>query len=295
MASQDTQNQDPRTAGPHGFTAQEQAATGKEHEMTPAPDYGARSYKGHGRLTDRVALITGGDSGIGRAVALAFAREGAHVAIAYLQNHDDAQKTRALVEAEGRKAELYPGDVGDPEHCERIVAKVAQTFERLDVVINNAAFQGESVQSVSEIEPARLERTFRTNILAMFHIVRAALPHLKPGASVINVSSIQASNPSPALIDYAATKGAITNFTLALAQELGPKGIRVNAVAPGPVWTPLVVQSFDADKVASFGENTPLGRAGQPAEVAPVFVFLASDDARFVSGAIIGVTGGKPL
>ena len=291
----DQSNQDPRKAGPNHFPPQHQEQTGNEHEMNPAPDYGAKSYVGHGRLTGRAALITGGDSGIGRAVALAFAREGADVGISYLESHEDAEKTKALVEAEGRKALLLPGDVGDPAHCEKLVAAMSNTFGRLDVVINNAAFQGDEVKSVLEVDPERLERTFRTNILAMFHIVRAALPHLKPGASVINVSSIQATNPSPSIIDYASTKGAISNFTMALAQELGPKGIRVNAVAPGPIWTPLIVQSFPPEKVASFGEDTPLGRAGQPAEVAPAFVFLASDDARFVSGSIIGVTGGKHL
>lgn len=294
MASQNN-IQDPRKAGPNHFPPQEQDATGKEHEMTPAPDYGAKSYVGHGRLKDRVALITGGDSGIGRAVALAFAREGADVAIAYLENHEDADKTVKLVRDEGRRAEAYAGDIGDAAHCEKLVKDLTRKFGRLDVVVNNAAFQGKAVESVMDIEPERLERTFRTNILAMFHVIRASLPHLKPGSSIINVSSIQATNPSPSIIDYAATKGAITNFTEALAQELGPKGVRVNAVAPGPIWTPLIPQSFPADKVASFGEDTPLGRAGQPADVAPAFVFLASDDARYISGAILGVTGGKHL
>lgn len=294
MASHENNLQDPRK-GPKHFPPQQQEHTGAEHAMNPAPDFGVDSYVGHGRLQSRVALITGADSGIGRAVALAFAREGADVAIAYLENHEDAQKTLELVQIEGRRAELYPGDIGDPSHCETLVSKVVESFGRLDVVVNNAAFQGEAVQSVSEIQPERLERTFRTNILAMFHVLRAALPHLKTGASIINVSSIQATNPSPSIIDYAATKGAITNFTLALAQELGPQGIRVNAVAPGPVWTPLIPQSFAPEKVASFGEDTPLGRAGQPADVAPAFVFLASDEARFISGAILGVTGGKPL
>lgn len=286
---------DPRKAGPNKFPPQQQSHTGNEHEMRPAPDYGAKTYVGHGRLKDRVALITGGDSGIGRAVALAFAREGADVVISYLESHEDAQKTQALVEAEGRKAMLSAGDVGDPAHCEQLVSSTLQNLGRLDIVVNNAAFQGDEVQSVLDIDAERLERTFRTNILAMFHIIKAAIPHLKPGASIINVSSIQASNPSPSIIDYASTKGAISNFTIALAQELGPKGVRVNAVAPGPIWTPLIVQSFSEEKVSSFGEDTPLGRAGQPAEVAPAFVFLASDDARFISGTILGVTGGKHL
>lgn len=287
---------DPRSAKHEPpFPEQRQEPTGVEHAMDPAPDYGATTYHGHERLKDRVALITGADSGIGRAVALAFAREGAHVGISYLENHQDAATTRDVVTNEGRHAELYPGDIGDPRHCEDMIHDIVQRHGRLDIVVNNAAYQGVAVESVSEIEPERLERTFRTNIIAMFHIVRSALPHLKTGSSIINVTSIQATDPSPAIADYAATKGAISNFTIALAQELGPKGIRVNAVAPGPIWTPLIVQSFRGDKVRHFGENTPLGRAGQPAEVAPAFVFLASDDARFVSGEILGVTGGRPL
>ncbi len=295
MTMHDSSSSDPRSSGPSSFPPQEQEATGDESKMTPAPDYGATSYVGHGRLKDCVALITGGDSGIGRAVALAYAREGADVAIAYLESHQDAEKTRDLVMKEGRRAELYPGDIGDPNHCKQLISQIVKSFGHLNIVVNNAAYQGKAVESVTEIDPERLERTFRTNIMAMFHIVREAVPHLSAGSSIINVSSIQATNPTPSIIDYASTKGAITNFTLALAEELGPKGIRVNAIAPGPIWTPLIVQSFPAEKVKSFGSDTPLGRAGQPADLAPAFVFLASDDARFVSGAVLGVTGGKAL
>lgn len=263
--------------------------------MRDRPDYGERSYRGHGRLADRVALVTGADSGIGRAVALAFAREGADVAIGYLSEHDDANETKAVVEEAGRKALLLPGDIADPSWCATLVERTVKTFGKLDVLVNNAAFQGKSVEKFEELDPERIERTFKVNILAMFHIVRAALKHMKKGGAIINVASIQAYQPSPAILDYAATKGAIVTFTKGLAQEVIARGIRANVVAPGPVWTPLIVQSFDKDKVKNFGKDSPMGRPAQPAELAPAFVFLASQEGSYVNGEVLGVTGGKPL
>ena len=274
---------------------QEQPATARESEMDPAPDYGESSYRGHGRLNDRVALITGADSGIGRAVALAFAREGADVAIAYLENHDDAKKTAEAVEQAGRRALRVAADISEESGCRTTVEKVVQQFGRIDVLVNNAAYQGKALERVEDIDAARLERTFRTNILAMFHLVRYALPHLREGSTIINVASIQAYQPSAAILDYAATKGAIVTFTKGLGQHLIERGIRVNCVAPGPVWTPLIVQSFPAEKTANFGKDSPMGRPAQPVELAPAFVFLASDESRYVNGEVLGVTGGKVL
>lgn len=292
----DDRSRDPRSAEQQPpFPKQQQETPGSEAEMRPRPDYGEETYEGHGRLKDRVALVTGADSGIGRAVALAFAREGAHVAISYLDEHEDAAETKRVVEAANREALTLPGDLADPKHCERVVRETVARFGRLDVLVNNAAYQGRAVERFEELDPERVERTFRVNILAMFHLVRAALPHLKEGATVINTTSIQAYEPSPQILDYATTKGAIRTFTQGLAKELTERGIRVNGVAPGPIWTPLIPQSFPAEKVAKHGESTPLGRAGQPAEVAPAYVFLASDDSRYVSGQIIGVTGGRTL
>lgn len=292
----DDRSRDPRSAEQQPpFPKQQQETPGSEAQMRPRPDYGEESYEGHGRLKDRVALVTGADSGIGRAVALAFAREGAHVAISYLDEHEDAAETKRVVEAANREALTLPGDLADPKHCERVVRETVARFGRLDVLVNNAAYQGRAVERFEELDPERVERTFRVNILAMFHLVRAALPHLKEGATVINTTSIQAYEPSPQILDYATTKGAIRTFTQGLAKELTERGIRVNGVAPGPIWTPLIPQSFPAEKVAKHGESTPLGRAGQPAEVAPMYVFLASDDSRYVSGQIIGVTGGRTL
>jgi len=263
--------------------------------MQQKPDFGERSYRGHGRLEGRVALITGGDSGIGRAVALAFAREGADVAIAYLEEHEDAKETARWVEEAGKRALLLAGDVGDPAVCEDWIRRTVETLGALHILVNNAAFQDEEVEDVRELTPERVQRTFRTNIEGMFFLTRAALPQLKPGAVILNTSSIQAYTPSPGILDYAATKGAIRTFTQGLAAALTPKGIRVNAVAPGPVWTPLIQQSFSADRVKEFGENSPLERPAQPAELAPAYVFLASNEAQYVSGEILGVTGGKPL
>jgi NAD(P)-dependent dehydrogenase (short-subunit alcohol dehydrogenase family) len=263
--------------------------------MEPRPDFGKDSYRGHGRLKDRVAVITGADSGIGRAVALAFAREGADVVVGYLENHGDAEETASVVQQEGRGALLVAEDIADDAGCQRLVQKAVERFGRIDILVNNAAFQGKAVDGFENLDAERVERTFRTNVIAMFHLVRHALPHMREGAVVINVASIQAYQPSAPILDYAATKGAIVTFTKGLAQSLIKRGIRVNCVAPGPVWTPLIVQSFPAEKTAKFGSDSPMERPAQPAELAPAFVFLASDESRYVNGEVLGVTGGKPL
>ncbi len=288
-------NPDPRQAGERSFPQQQQEAPGSERAMSPRPDHGEKSYVGHGRLQDRVAIVTGADSGIGRAVALAFAREGAHVAISYLNEHEDAEETKRLVEQAGRSALLLAGDLGEDAQCARVVRETLDRFGKVDVLVNNAAFQGRQAERFEEIDPARVERTFRTNIMAMFFLTRHALPHLRPGAVILNTTSVQAYHPSPPILDYASTKGAIRTFTQGLAQELAPRGIRVNGVAPGPIWTPLIPQSFKPEKVEQHGQKAPLQRSGQPAEVAPIYVFLASDESRYVSGEILGVTGGSPL
>jgi NAD(P)-dependent dehydrogenase (short-subunit alcohol dehydrogenase family) len=286
---------DPRHAEPTPpFPEQEQAPPGREADMEPLADHGQESYVGHGRLSDRVALITGADSGIGRAVAIAFAREGADIVCSYLNEDDDAAETRRLVEDAGRRCVTVPGDIGDRAHCEQLVERAVGELGGLDVLVNNAGYQM-SHDSFLDIPPDELEFVFRTNILAMFHLCQAAVPHMEPGSTIINTTSIQAAQPSPELLHYAATKGAISTFTKGLAQELGERGIRVNAVAPGPVWTPLVVMSFPAEKNAQFGSDTPLGRPGQPGELAPLYVFLACDESSYISGEVIGATGGKPL
>jgi NAD(P)-dependent dehydrogenase (short-subunit alcohol dehydrogenase family) len=289
--SSDTQTPKPKPP----FPPQEQPPTGRESEMAPRPDYGETSYVGHGRLDDRVALVTGGDSGIGRAVCLAFAREGATVAINYLQNHDDARETQRIVQRAGRSALTIAADIAEEARCREVVERTVEEFGRIDILVNNAAHQGAAAERFEDLDPERVERTFRTNVLAMFHLVRHALPYMRKGSVVINVASIQAYQPSPAILDYAATKGAIVTFTKGLALELVKRDIRVNCVAPGPVWTPLVVQSFDAEKNANFGKDSPMERPAQPAELAPAFVFLASAESSYVNGEVLGVTGGKPL
>ena len=262
--------------------------------MRLKPDHGERSYRGSGRLAGKRAVVTGGDSGIGRAVAIAFAREGADVLIAYLNEHDDAKDTASLVEAAGRRAVLVSGDLADPRHCRTLVERAAAEFGGIDVLVNNAAYQM-THESIEEIDDEEWQHTFDVNITAMFRIVQAAMPHLHAGASIINTSSVNYDMPKPTLLPYATTKGAIANFTAGLAQLLGDRGIRVNAVAPGPIWTPLIPSTMPPQQVAEFGKNTPLGRPGQPKEVAPVYVLLASDEASYISGAVIPVTGGKPI
>jgi NAD(P)-dependent dehydrogenase (short-subunit alcohol dehydrogenase family) len=287
--------QDPTQAQPTPpFPAQEQQPPGREAEMQPLADHGEESYVGHGRLADKVALITGADSGIGRAVAIAFAREGADVVCSYWNEDEDAAETRRLVEDAGRRCITAPGDIGDREHCRALVDQAIAELGRLDVLVNNAAFQM-AYDSFLEIPPDELDFVFRTNVLAMFHLCQAAVPKMEPGSTIVNTTSIQAAQPSPELLHYAATKGAISTFTKGLAQEVAERGIRVNAVAPGPIWTPLVVMSFPGEKNAQFGADTPLGRPGQPGELAPLYVFLATEDSRYISGEVIGATGGKPL
>jgi NAD(P)-dependent dehydrogenase (short-subunit alcohol dehydrogenase family) len=289
-------NPDPRHAGPKPpLPEQPQPHPGIEERMQQAPDYGEHSYKGLGRLKDRVALVTGGDSGIGRAVCLAFAREGADLAFGYLNEYEDAEKTRRLLEEEGRQVLAMAGDLAVEAHCRKLVEDTVKRFGRIDVLVNNAAYQGKEVEKFEEYDAERVERTFRVNIIAMFHLVRLALPHMKEGGAIINVASIQAYQPSPSILDYASSKGAIVTFTKGLAQSLIERGIRVNAVAPGPVWTPLIPQSFSGEHLKKFGESNPMGRPAQPAELAPSFVFLASDESRYVNGEILGVTGGKLL
>lgn len=276
------------------FADQPQPVPGETDRMQPRPDHGEDSYRGSGRLAGKAAIITGGDSGIGRAVAIAYAREGADVLISYLNEEEDAAATRRLVEAEGRKCVLVPGDIADPAHCRRIVDEAVKAFGRLDVLVNNAAHQM-SFDSPEEISDAEWDRTFRVNIHAMFYLVKAALPHLKAGASIINTTSVNADSPSPQLLAYATTKGAIQNFTGGLAQLLADRGIRVNCVAPGPIWTPLIPSTMPKEKVENFGKQVPMQRPGQPRELAPVYVMLASDEASYVSGATVAVTGGKPI
>jgi len=275
------------------FPEQEQGVPGTEAELTPKADHGETSYKGSGKLTGRKAIITGGDSGIGRAVAIAFAREGADVLISYLDEHNDAKETAKYVEDAGRKAVLVPGDIRDEEHCKRIVQQAVQEFGQLDILVNNAAFQM-SHESLQEITSEELDRTFRTNIYAMYYLCKAAEPHFKPGSTVVNTTSVNAYKPSPSLLAYAATKGAIQNFTAALGQLWAEKGIRVNCVAPGPIWTPLIPSTMPTEKVKSFGQDVPLKRAGQPAELAPIYVLLASQDSSYMTASTVQVTGGTP-
>ena len=274
--------------------AQQQEVPGTESELTPKADHGEQSYRGYGRLEGKVAIITGGDSGIGKAVAIAYAREGADVVVSYLSEQEDAEDTKHWVEEAGRRAVLIPGDIADPAHCRSIVATTIEEFGRLDILVNNAAFQM-SHESLLEVSDEEWDKTLAINISAFFHLTKAALPHLKPGASIIGSSSVQSDSPSPELLPYALTKAAVASMTASLAQMLGEKGIRANSVAPGPIWTPLIPSTMPADVVESFGEQVPLGRVGQPAELAPVYVLLASDEGSYISGARIAVTGGKPI
>jgi NAD(P)-dependent dehydrogenase (short-subunit alcohol dehydrogenase family) len=269
---------------------------GLESEMEPRPDYGEESYRGSGRLSGKAAIITGGDSGIGRAVALAFAREGADVLISYLEAEEsDAQETARVVEESGKKAVPMPGDIRDEDHCKNIVEQAVRRFGKIDVLVNNAAYQMVR-NGIQEVSSEQFDQTFRTNVYAMFYLCKAALPHMQPGASIINTCSKEAYHPKPSLLDYAATKGAIVTFSKALAQETTPQGIRVNVVAPGPVWTPLIPASYPPEQgVSMFGGSQPIGRPAQPTEVAPAYVFLASRESSYISGEVIGVVGGEPL
>ncbi|CAA9310148.1 MAG: Uncharacterized oxidoreductase YghA [uncultured Gemmatimonadaceae bacterium] len=291
----ETTQRDPKQAGAKPpYPTPPQEAPGTEGELTPGADHGEQSYRGSGKLAGKVALITGGDSGIGRAVALAYAREGADVAVSYLNEEADAQETRRLVEEAGRRAITVAGDIGDEAHCTALVRRTVDELGRIDILVNNAAFQM-SRESIQEISTEEFDRTFRTNVYAMFWLCKAALPQMRPGGSIINTTSIQSSQPTGQLLPYAATKAAIANFTMGLAQEAAERGVRVNAVAPGPVWTPLIPSTMPEEKVRTFGQDTLLKRAAQPKEMAPIFVLLASDEGSYITGMIYGATGGKPL
>ena len=263
--------------------------------MQTRPDHGEQSYRGLDRLRDKVALITGADSGIGKAVAIAYAREGADLAISYLpEEEEDAQETIRLVKEAGRRVFPLPGDLTDEKYCRGLIDRTMSEFGRLDILVNNAAYQT-THEKLEEFTSQEWDHTFRTNIYAMFYLTKAALPHMRPGSSIINTTSVNADTPSPQLLAYATTKGAIQNFTAGLAQLLAEKGIRVNCVAPGPIWTPLIPSTMPVDKVRNFGSQVPMKRPGQPKELAPVYVMLAADEASYVSGATVAVTGGKPI
>ena len=273
---------------------QQQEPPGTERQMDPGPDHGEESYRGSGRLAGKAAVITGADSGIGKAVAIAFAREGADVLISYLNEHDDAKDTAHWVEQAGRRAVLVPGDLTDPARCRAVIAKAVEEFGRVDILVSNAAFQM-THEELSEVSDEEWDHTLALNLSAMFHLCKAAIPHMRPGSSIIGTSSVNSDNPTPQLLPYDVTKAGIANFTAGLAGLLADKGIRANSVAPGPIWTPLIPSTMPAGHVGSFGQQVPLSRAGQPAEVAPAFVLLASDEASYISGARLAVTGGKPI
>ncbi|WP_312933501.1 SDR family oxidoreductase [Stutzerimonas nitrititolerans] len=270
---------------------QQQPEPGKEDEMTPRPEFRGEDYKAAGKLQDKVAIITGGDSGIGRSVAVLFAREGADVVILYLDQYQDADETRRVVEQQGRRCVTFAGDVADQDVCRKVVDETVATFGKLDILVNNAAEQHPQ-KRFEDVTQQQWEKTFRTNVFGMFQMTQAALQHLGKGASIINTTSVTAYKGNPMLIDYSSTKGAIVGFTRALSMSLVERGIRVNGVAPGPIWTPLIPSTFDADKVAEFGANVPLKRPGQPEEVAPAYVYLASSDSSYVTGQVIHVNGG---
>jgi hypothetical protein len=301
--TQTDQNQDQFTPkdptqqyGQPDTDGQEIAHPGTTGDMDATPDHGEQSYRGSGRLQGKKALVTGGDSGIGRAVSLAFAREGADVAIVYLEaEEEDAQETVRLIEEAGRTAVTIPVDIRTEDACRSIVERTVAEFGQIDILVNNAAYQMAQPGGIQDITTEQFDRVLKTNLYAMFWLSKFAVPHMREGASIINSSSIQAYQPSPELLDYAMTKGAIVNFTKGLGQMLAPQGIRVNSVAPGPVWTPLIPATMPEEKVASFGEQTPIGRAAQPAELAPAYVFFASQESSYVTGEVLGVTGGQPL
>jgi NAD(P)-dependent dehydrogenase (short-subunit alcohol dehydrogenase family) len=276
------------------YPSQKQPPPGSTREMKPRPDHGENSYKGSGKLMGKKAVITGGDSGIGRAVAIAFAREGADVLIAYLSENDDAQEVKAIVEKEGRKAVLVAGDISKPEHCRSVIKRAVDEFGTVDILVNNAAHQA-TFKEIADISDEEWQTTFAVNIHAMFYLTKAAAAHMKPGSAIINTASVNSDMPNPMLLAYATTKGAIQNFTGGLAQLLAAKGIRANAVAPGPIWTPLIPSTMPEDAVKNFGKQTPLGRAGQPAELATAYVMLADPLSSYTSGTTVAVTGGKPF
>ena len=276
------------------FPKQQQPMPGLTDVMTPVPDHGETSYKGNGRLAGKKEVITGGDSGIGRAVAIAFAREGADVLISYLKEDSDAHETERHISDAGRKAVLVPGDLQKPDHCRAVIAKAVSELGGIDILVNNAAHQA-TFKSIEEISDEEWELTFKVNIHAMFYLTKAAVPHMKPGSCIINTASINSDTPNPTLLAYATTKGAIHNFTAGLAQMLAEKGIRANAVAPGPIWTPLIPSTMPAETVETFGEQVPLKRPGQPVELVTSYVMLADPLSSYVSGATIAVTGGKPF
>lgn len=275
-------------------TAEQQNPPGHTGGMASLPDHGEGSYRGNGRLEGKAAVITGGDSGIGRAVAIAYAREGADVLISYLDEEDDARETARWVEAAGRTAILVPGDLSDPAHCRTVIKRAAGEFGRIDVLVSNAAFQM-TRETLEEVPDAEWDRTLAVNLSAMFHLCKAALPHMRPGASIIASASVNTDAPPPQLAAYNVTKAGVANFMASLSQMLAERGIRANSVAPGPIWTPLIPATMPADQVAAFGTQVPMGRPGQPAEVAPVYVLLASDEASYISGALVPVTGGQPI
>jgi NAD(P)-dependent dehydrogenase (short-subunit alcohol dehydrogenase family) len=274
--------------------AQQQQPPGTEGELTPQADHGETGYRGSGKLEGKVAIITGGDSGIGKAVAIAYAREGADVVVSYLDEDEDAADTVRWVEEAGRTALSIGGDLTSPEHCREIVRTTVERFGKVDILVSNAAYQM-TRESLAEIPDEEWDHTLATNLSAFFHLSKAAVPHMAPGSSIIATSSVQADSPSPQLMPYAMTKAGLASMTASLAQMLGGDGIRVNAVAPGPIWTPLIPSTMPPETVESFGTDTPLGRPGQPAEVAPPYVLLASDEGSYISGAVIAVTGGKPI
>ncbi|MBV8925457.1 MAG: SDR family oxidoreductase [Bradyrhizobium sp.] len=276
------------------YPSQAQPMPGTTSQMNPRPDHGETSYKGSGRLNGRKAVITGGDSGIGRAVAIAFAREGADVLIAYLNEHDDAHEVKELVQREGRKAILLAGDLQEPAHCRFVIDHAVEVLGGIDILVNNAAHQA-TFKDITEISDDEWRKTFTTNIHSMFYLAKAAVPHMKPGSAIINTASVNSDMPNPILLAYATTKGAIQNFTGGLAQMLAPKGIRVNAVAPGPIWTPLIPSTMPKETVERFGEQVPMKRAGQPAELATAYVMLADPLSSYTSGTTVAVTGGKPF
>jgi NAD(P)-dependent dehydrogenase (short-subunit alcohol dehydrogenase family) len=276
------------------YPSKKQSPPGRTAEMDPRPDHGESSYKGSGRLAGLKAVITGGDSGIGRAIAIAYAREGADVLISYLSEDEDAKEVKALVEKEGRKAVLVAGDVSDPAHCRAVIARAVKELGGVDILVNNAAHQA-TFKDIGDISDEEWELTFRVNIHAMFYLAKAAVPHMQPGSAIINTASVNSDMPNPILLAYATTKGAIQNFTGGLAQMLAPKGIRANAVAPGPIWTPLIPSTMPEESVKNFGKQVPMKRAGQPAELATAYVMLADPLSSFTSGTTVAVTGGKPF